>query len=94
MMHHEPAVELGKDNAAEKKAKLGVWLFFLYSFVYAVFVAIAGIDYEAMGQIVFAGQNLAVVYGFGLIIFAIVLGVIYNAICTNYENKMNKEENK
>ncbi len=91
-MQHGPAVQMGKDNAAEKKAKLGVWLFILYFIVYSIFVAIAVINFEAMSEIVFMGQNLAVTYGFGLIILAIILGVVYNMICTKYEDRMNKEE--
>ena len=91
-MDHGPAVELGVDNAQEKKAKLGVVLFVLYSIIYSVFVAITVFNYEAMGKIVFANLNLAVVFGFSLIIFAILLGVVYNFVCTGYENKYNKEE--
>ena len=91
-MQHGPAVQLGKDNAADKKAKIGIWLFLLYSAVYAVFVAIAVTSYESMSEIVIAGQNLAVVFGFGLIVFAIILGIIYNIICSKLELKMNKEE--
>ena len=91
-MDHGPAVELGVDNASKKKARLGVWLFILYTIVYAIFVAIGVMNYEAMGKIVLGNQNLAVVFGFGLIVLAIVMGLIYNAICTSYENKLNKEE--
>lgn len=91
---HGPAVKLEEDKASGKKQKLGVKLFFLYLIVYAIFVAIGVFNYELLGVIVFYNLNLAVVYGFGLIIFAIVLGIIYNAICTNYENKMNKEDDK
>ncbi|MBK3518609.1 DUF485 domain-containing protein [Carboxylicivirga marina] len=91
-MEHGPAAKLGVDHASKKKSKLGVILFIFYSLVYAGFVVIGVVNYELMGKIIFAGQNLAVVYGFGLIIFAIVLGLIYNAICTNYENSMNKED--
>ncbi len=91
-MDHGPAVELGKDNAVKKKTKLGVILFFIYFFVYAGFVAIGVADYKLMGKIVLGEQNLAVIYGFGLIIFAILLGIFYNWKCTNYENLMNKEE--
>ncbi len=90
-MHHGPAVKPGVDRAIKKKTRLGVILFIVYSIVYAGFVAIGVANYELMGKIVLANQNLAVVYGFGLIVFAIVLGIIYNRICTNYENKMNKE---
>lgn len=91
-MDHGPAVKLGVDHAAKKKSKLGVILFFVYLIVYAGFVAVGVADYTLMGKIVLGEQNLAVVYGFGLIIFAIVLGIIYNWQCTKFENKMNKED--
>ncbi len=91
-MDHGPAVKLGVDHSANKKAKLGVWLFILYSIIYGTFVAIGVINYELMSKKVMGEQNLAVVYGFGLIIFAIVLGLVYNFICTGYEKKMNKEK--
>lgn len=90
-MHHGPAVELGVDHASKKKARLGVWFFFLYFIFYAGFVAIGVFNYELLSIKVF-GQNLAIVYGIGLIIFAVVLGLIYNIICTRYENKLNIEE--
>ena len=91
-MDHGPAVELGIDHAAKKKSKLGVLLFFIYFIVYAGFVAIGVVDYSLMGKIVLGNQNLAVVYGFGLIIFAILLGLFYNWRCTKFENLMNKED--
>lgn len=89
---HGPAVKLGIDNASAKKQKLGVILFLVYLIVYAIFVGIGVFNYELMGKIVFANLNLAVVFGFGLIILAIVMGIVYNAICTGYEDKMNKED--
>ena len=91
-MDHGPAVVLGEDKASKRKQKLGVKMFILYSLVYAAFVAIGVIDYKLMGKIVLGNLNLAVVYGFGLIIFAILLGLIYNWRCTRFENEMNKEE--
>jgi len=90
-MNHEPAIELGVDYAQKKKAKLGIWLFFVYLIVYGTFVGICVANYEMMGKVVLGQQNLAVVFGFGLIILAVLMGLIYNAICTKYENKMNKE---
>lgn len=93
-MQHESAVELGIDLASKKKARLGVWFFFLYFFFYAGFVAIGVTNYELLGKKVIGEQNLAVVYGIGLIIFAIVLGLIYNWLCTRYEDELNKEETK
>ncbi len=93
-MDHGPAVELDEDFAIKKKTKLGVILFFIYFVVYALFVAIIVIDSTLMGKIVLGNQNLAVVYGFGLIIFAILLGLYYNWQCTKYENLMNPKEEK
>lgn len=90
-MLHEPAVELGVDYASKKKTRLGLILFFVYAAIYAVFVII-GLSYtHLMGVKVIAGLNLAVVYGMGLIILAIVMGYIYSLICTHMEDKMEKE---
>lgn len=91
-MHHKPAVELSHDNASEKKARLGIWFFFLYLFFYAGFVAIGVMNYELLSQKAFGGLNLAVFYGMGLIIFAVLLGILYNYFCSRYEDEMNKEE--
>jgi uncharacterized membrane protein (DUF485 family) len=93
-MHHGPAVELEEDKAIAKKTRLGVILFFAYLIVYAGFVAIGMIFPHAMGMEVIGGQNIAVIYGMGLIVLAVVMGLIYNALCTKYENQMNKEEQK
>lgn len=91
---HGPAAKPEKDYAAAKKSKLGVILFIFYILVYSGFVVIGLVDPELMGLHVVGKQNLAIVYGFGLILLAIVMGFIYNHICTGIENKMNisKEE--
>lgn len=88
-MHHGPAAKLDADHAAEKKSRLGVILFLVYVVIYSGFVVIGLVDPELMGLHVLGNQNLAIVYGFGLIALAIVMGFIYNAVCTNMENKMN-----
>jgi len=96
-MHHGPAVTLGKDYAAKQKSKLGLILFAVYSLVYSGFVFINTFYPKLMGTILFAGLNFAVIYGIGLIVFAIVLGLIYNHMCTQMENEMealNAEEVK
>lgn len=88
-MKHEPAPEMGHDAASAFKARLGLILFAIYGLVYAGFVAINTFSPSTMGQIALAGLNLAVVYGFGLIILAIVMGLIYNVICSRAEDRMN-----
>jgi uncharacterized membrane protein (DUF485 family) len=91
-MNHGPAVELGTDNASSKKAKLGVWFFYLYLFLYAGFVVVGVLNYELLGLEILGGLNLAIVYGFGLIVFAVLLGILYNNMCSRYEDDLNKEE--
>ena len=89
-MLHENKPTLGIDHAAPKKAKLGVLLFFIYTFIYSGFVIIGLTKPEWMGLEFIGGQNLAVVYGLGLIFLAIIMGFIYNSICTRMENELNQ----
>jgi uncharacterized membrane protein (DUF485 family) len=91
-MAHGPATEWGEDKASEYKAKVGIYFFIIYSIVYSVFVIINVISPLSMAMIVFAGLNLAVVYGIGLIILAIIMGLIYNYMCTKKENVLNAKE--
>lgn len=93
-MDHGPAVRMGKDNASEYKKNLGIVLFIIYALIYAGFVAINTVAPKIMETQIFFGLNLAVVYGFGLIVFAIVSGLIYNALCTQKEDELNKPESK
>lgn len=88
-MGHGPAVKLGKDHAASYKTRIGISMFIVYSLVYAGFVAINAIKPDLM-QIIVLGQTLAVTYGFGLLIFALLLAVAYNWLCSNAEARLNK----
>jgi uncharacterized membrane protein (DUF485 family) len=88
-MHHGPAAKLEHDHAANHKARLGLLLFFAYSLVYAGFIVINILSPKTMGESVMMGLNLAVVYGFGLILLAIVMGMIYNLMCNRVEKKLN-----
>lgn len=91
-MQHKPAPEMGHDAASAFKTRVGLILFAIYGLVYVGFVVINTFSPGVMGKIVLAGLNLAVVYGFGLIILAIVMGLIYNVICTRAEDRMNHAE--
>lgn len=91
-MHQNSTNESEPDYASEKKAKLGIKFFFLYLFFYAGFVAIGVLNYELLAIEVIGGVNLAVFYGIGLIIFAVLLGILYNFLCSKYEDEMNKKE--
>jgi uncharacterized membrane protein (DUF485 family) len=84
-MLHEPASQGGPDHASEYKGRLGAWMFLVYAVIYVGFVAINIISPTTMEKTVLFGLNLAVVYGFGLIIFALVLALIYNHMCATRE---------
>jgi len=91
-MLHGPAVELGKDKSVVQKARLGVVMFAIYMVVYIGFVLIGTMFPKALGAKFLGGQNLAFLYGMGLIVLAAVMGLIYNFFCTRLEDKLNKGE--
>jgi hypothetical protein len=84
-MLHEPSTPAVKDLAGPYKMRLGIWMFLAYSLFYAGFVAINLISPPTMGKIVFFGLNLATVYGFSLIIVALVEALVYDALCRKKE---------
>ena len=88
-MLHEPAAQSGPDPASAYKTKLGLKMFAFYCVVYAGFV-LSNVFTEgrAMEAIVFAGLNVAVVYGMSLIIGAFILALIYNHMCTAKEKEL------
>lgn len=88
-MHQGPATESGPDPASPYKTRLGVVMFIIYCVVYVGFVLTNVVsEGQAMQTILFMGLNLAVVYGMGLIVLALVMALIYNFKCTNKENEM------
>ena len=62
-------------------ARLGILLFAIYLALYLGFVLINAWRADLMERIVLAGLNLAVVYGFGLILVAFLLALIYGVMC-------------
>lgn len=62
-------------------ARVGIVLFLIYLVVYAVFVGLSAFAPDVMKNPVLAGVSLAVVYGFGLIILAFALALLYMALC-------------
>ncbi|MBN1778353.1 MAG: DUF485 domain-containing protein [Clostridiales bacterium] len=90
-MQHENVPEDRKDCAAGIKAKLGLWMFLVYTLVYAGFIAVTVFAPDVMGTDI-GNINMAIFYGLFLIVFAIILAFIYNFICARCEKKMNVED--
>lgn len=82
------------DNASVYKARIGVYMIILYALVYFGFIVINISNPLLMERIIFSGLNLAVVYGIGLIIFALILALIYNNMCSKKEAKLNNAFSK
>ena len=87
MLHHY-AGPSGPDPAFAYKKRLGALLFLAYAAVYAGFVLINLISPRAMALVLFAGLDLAVVYGFGLIVLALLLALVYSALCSRKESQL------
>jgi uncharacterized membrane protein (DUF485 family) len=62
-------------------------MFAVYAVIYAGFVIINTVAPALMGVIVFGGVDLAVAYGFGLIVLAILLGLLYSFLCSRLESQ-------
>lgn len=75
-----------------KNARLGLKLFFVYLFLYGGFVLINTFSAETMEMTPIAGINLAILYGFGLIVAALVLALIYGALCQAEDAVPNKTQ--
>ncbi len=93
-MLHEPAATSGPDPAFAYKRRLGVIMCAVYAAVYAVFIAINLITPKLMGTVVFIGLNLAVTYGFGLILLALLMALIYSTACGIREKALLHEGGK
>lgn len=64
-----------------RNSRNGLILFAVYLLFYGGFVFINAFDPTSMERTPIAGLNLAVLYGFGLIIGAVVLSAIYGVLC-------------
>jgi hypothetical protein len=91
-MHHSET-KWADDPSGTLKILLGKWFFFIYSIVYAGFVVINVLSPEFMGVDV-GSFNVAIVYGFGLIILALLLALAYNHICTLAEELLPGKDTK
>jgi uncharacterized membrane protein (DUF485 family) len=88
-MLHEPARSSGPDPASAYKSRLGLAMFIFYCVFYAGFVLVnVWTEGKAMQAIVLMGLNLAVVYGMGLIVLALVMALVYNHLCTKKEKQL------
>jgi uncharacterized membrane protein (DUF485 family) len=83
-MAHGPATEWKKEKSEGFKSRLGLIMFAIYCVIYFAFIFIAVLNPKMLGSDV-GKLNLAITYGFALIIIAIVQALIYNYMCSKRE---------
>jgi len=70
-----------RNHMLSYNAKLGLILFVLYTFFYGGFVYLNAFSADTMEKTPLEGVNLAILYGFALIVGAFVLALIYGMMC-------------
>ena len=65
----------------DRNARIGAVLCLVYSTVYAGFVLLNAFFADVMEWTPIEGINLAIIYGFGLIVLALVLSLLYGVLC-------------
>jgi len=75
---HERAAH---DAHVSPNARLGLILFLVYLALYLGFMGIATFDYQLFASTPLGGVNLAILYGLGLIVAALLLALVYMKLC-------------
>jgi uncharacterized membrane protein (DUF485 family) len=83
-MAHGPATEWKKEKSEDFKTRLGLIMFAIYVPLYLIFILICVIKPKVMATNI-GSLNLAIVYGFALIIVAVIQALIYNNMCSKRE---------
>src|SRR5262249_37754255 len=71
----------GSAQGEAKRARYGLVLFVIYVILYGGFMGLSALEPQLMARSPFGGVNLAILYGLGLIVAAIVLALIYMLLC-------------
>jgi uncharacterized membrane protein (DUF485 family) len=69
------------DVGAGRRSRIGLVLFAVYFLFYAAFMGLSAFFPATMRSTPFGGVTLAVSYGFGLIVAALALALLYAWLC-------------
>jgi uncharacterized membrane protein (DUF485 family) len=64
-----------------RNARIGIVLFGIYVLLYGGFVMLNAYSPDSMAITPVAGINLAILYGFALIVAALILALLYGWLC-------------
>jgi uncharacterized membrane protein (DUF485 family) len=68
-------------DISARNSRYGLLLFAIYVILYCGFMGLSAFEPQLMSKTPFGGVNLAIIYGFGLIVAALVLALIYVRLC-------------
>ncbi len=77
---------------ASGSSRYGLILFAVYLLLYGGFVAINAFAPDRMELTLISGLNVAIVYGFALIVGAVVLSALYGLLCGDLSRSSEKQE--
>lgn len=77
-----PPADEDHPELTARQSRLGLILFFVYLAAYGGFMGLSAFAPQLMARPVLAGVNLAIVYGLGLILGAVVLALLYMVLST------------
>jgi uncharacterized membrane protein (DUF485 family) len=82
-LDHGPAAGGADDTPLEQRrnARIGMLLFIIYTACYTAFVLTAAFAPQRMATRPWADINLAIWSGFGLLVLALVLSLVYSWLC-------------
>jgi uncharacterized membrane protein (DUF485 family) len=72
-----------------RNARLGLILFTVYLALYGGFVFLSAFSPDLMEKTPIEGVNLAILYGFGLIVAALLMSLLYGYLCSTEEEASN-----
>lgn len=84
-LHHGPNITDENESSATigRNARYGLVLFAFYFVLYGAFVGVNAFAPELMERTPIGGVNVAILSGFGLIVAAFVLALVYGWLCRN-----------
>lgn len=85
-LDHGPAEQMPEDAAVSaRNARVGWRLFLVYLAIYLTYCLLVAFRLDAMRAVGWGGVNVAILYGFGLIVAAFVIALIYAWLCRGRE---------
>jgi uncharacterized membrane protein (DUF485 family) len=84
-LHHGPnsTDEIEHPETVSRNVRYGLVLFAVYLLLYGAFVGVNAFAPELMERTPVAGVNVAILSGFGLIVVAFLLALLYGWLCRN-----------